>query len=446
MLIAEDAKDCRAGPATLGGGDSARTVSAHEGHAMTLSTAAEVETTAGAWIDANWNPDLTVSEWWELLAQNHLSHPMMPEQAGGRGWSRDLAEAVLRAMADRDVLGPPAGLGMNLAAPTIVQHGTPEQIDRYVPSILNGQEAWCQLFSEPGAGSDLAGLETRAERDGDEWIVNGQKVWTSGGQIADLGMLVARTDADLPKHQGISYFACDMVQPGVEVVPLTEMTGRAMFNEVFLSDARVPDDALIGGVSNGWRVANTTLTIERSGLGTSSVPVVTAQCGRVAGNLERRAGDFRSRTTIGGVPAVGPKLFETLAELAARRGLTGDPVVRGELMKLYSLVTVNGYNTLRAKAGQNLTGGEGNIGKLMVSELYRAFREVGISVIGPDAMLASSEQEADAWVGELTLFSPGPSIYGGTDQIQRNIIGERVLGLAKEPGPARETPFKDLLK
>ena len=184
---------------------------------MTMPTAAEVETSAGEWVDAHWDPDLTVAAWWQLLAEHRYSHPMMPEDAGGRGWGRDLAQAVVRAIADRDALGPPSGLGMNLAAPTIAEHGTPEQIATYVPPILNGQQAWCQLFSEPGAGSDLAGLATRAERDGDEWIVNGQKVWTSGGQVADLGMLVARTDVDLPKHQGMSYFAFDMLQDGVDV-------------------------------------------------------------------------------------------------------------------------------------------------------------------------------------------------------------------------------------
>ena len=154
-----------------------------------------------------------------------------------------------------------------LAGPTIVAHGSDEQKDRYLRPIVSGQEAWCQLFSEPGAGSDLAGLQCRAVRDGDEWVVNGQKVWTSGGQVADRGMLLARTDVDLPKHKGISWFAIDMHQPGMDVRPLREMTGRALFNEVFLTDCRVADDALVGGLNNGWAVGNTTLMVERSSLG-----------------------------------------------------------------------------------------------------------------------------------------------------------------------------------
>src|SRR5581483_6702121 len=154
-----------------------------------------------------------------------------------------------------------------LGGPTIATHGTPEQHERYVRPIVTGEQAWCQLFSEPGAGSDLAGLQTKAERDGDEWVITGQKVWTSGGQVADMGMLLARTNPDVPKHQGITYFAFDMRQPGGEVRPLREMTVRALFNVVFINEARVRDDAIIGGANNGWAVANTTLAFERAGLG-----------------------------------------------------------------------------------------------------------------------------------------------------------------------------------
>ena len=414
---------------------------------MSTRTAEEVEAEVGAWIDENWDPDLRVGEWWQMLADKGYAHPMLPEEAGGLGWSRDLAQAVLRALASRDALGPPTGLGMMLAAPTIAAHGTPEQIQEFVPPILNGQQAWCQLFSEPGAGSDLAGLQARAEQDGDEWIVNGQKVWTSGGQVADMGMLIARTDPDLPQHQGITYFACEMHQEGIDVRPLTEMTGRAMFNEVFLTDARVSDDAMIGGKSNGWRVANTTLMFERSHLGSGTVPVASAGAGTVQGHLDRRAGDFTVRKGGDqGVPPIGPALFDRLVELSQKLGRNEDPVLRDQLVKLYELVTVNRLNMLRAKTGQGRTGGEGNIGKLMVSELFRQFREVGNTVIGADGMLAGSDSSVAGWVSEVTLFSPGPAIYGGTDQVQRNIIGERVLGLPKEPGPGKETPFKDLPK
>ena len=415
---------------------------------MSQITESDVKTEVGEWIDQNWDPNLTVAQWWQLMADARLSHTMLTEEAGGRGWSRVLNHVALSVMADKGVLGPPTGLGMMLAAPTIATHGTDAQIREYIPKILNGQHAWCQLFSEPGAGSDLAGLQCKAEKDGDEWVINGQKVWTSGGKVADMGMLIARTDPDLPKHQGISYFAFGMKQEGVDVRPLTEMTGRALFNEVFITEAKVHDDALIGGKSNGWRVANSTLMFERSHLGSGTDPVPTAIPGSIAGQLDLKVGDVLSSITrgSGGTPAIGPRLFEKLSQLAQKLGKDTDPVVRDDLMKLYALVEVNRLNMIRAKASSDRTGAEGNIGKLMVSELYRQFREVGNMVIGADGMLTSAEVNQGGWIHEVTTFSPAPSIYGGTDQVQRNIIGERVLGLPKEPGHPKETPFIDLPK
>src|SRR3546814_1613516 len=178
------------------------------------------------WLDENWDPDLTVAEWWSRLADAVLAHPMLPAP-WGRDWSQTESSQLVRAMVERKALGPPSWFGMMLAAPTIIAHVADELQHRLLPSILNVQHGWCQLFSEPGAGSDLAGLQCRAERDGDEWVVNGQKVWTSGGQWADYGILVARTDPDQPKHRGLTYFAFPMPQPGLEVRPLRAMTGRA---------------------------------------------------------------------------------------------------------------------------------------------------------------------------------------------------------------------------
>ena len=415
---------------------------------MNQTSEKEVKAEVANWIDDNWDPELTVAEWWQLMADARLAHTMLPEEAGGRGWSRALNHAALSVIADKNVLGPPTGLGMMLAAPTISAHGTQEQIEEYIPKILNGQHAWCQLFSEPGAGSDLAGLQCKAEKDGDEWIINGQKVWTSGGKVADMGMLIARTDPELPKHQGISYFAFDMKQEGVDVRPLTEMTGRALFNEVFITDGRVHDDALIGGKSNGWRVANATLMFERSHLGSGTIPVPTAIPGSIAGQLERKVGEVISsiNKVRGGNPAIGPRLFDRLSELSQKLGQDKDPVIRDEMMKLHTLVEVNRLNMIRAKSNTDRTGAEGNIGKLMMSELYRQFREVGNMVIGAEGMLTASEVDYGGWIHEVTVFSPAPSIYGGTDQVQRNIIGERVLGLPKEPGHPKETPFTELPK
>jgi alkylation response protein AidB-like acyl-CoA dehydrogenase len=278
-------------------------------------------------------------------------------------------------------------------------------------------------------------------------------------------MLIARTDPDQPKHAGITWFVIDMHQPGVDVRPLKEMTGRAMFNEVFLTDARVRDDATIGGLNNGWRVANTTLMFERSGLGAGggSSAVSLAMPGTVMGDLEKRAGDFvrsggRSGANAATMFGAGAK---GLMDMARAAGKGDDPVVRQKLVGLYTLGEVARFNNLRLKAamaaGKDIPGLP-NIAKLSMSEMVRQSRDIGLSIAGPYGTLHAYSPEArknlDAATGmpnlaqvtESALFAQGPPIYGGTDQVQRNIIGERVLGLPKEPGPAKETPFKDLPK
>jgi alkylation response protein AidB-like acyl-CoA dehydrogenase len=415
------------------------------------------------WLGENWDPDLTVGEWWERLGVAGWAHPSLPAEAYGKGVSRPDALAVSARIAAHGALGPPAGLGMALAAPTIATHGTPEQIDELVRPIVTGQRAWCQLFSEPGAGSDLAGLGTRAVRDGDEWVVNGQKVWTSGGHIADMGMLVARTNPDAPKHQGITWFAFDMHQDGaVEVRPLREMTGRALFNEVFLSDARVPDAWVIGGTNNGWAVANTTLTFERQGLSAGGQGhAALALPGTVVGDIAKRAGDFvRPRSPgsggAGAMVAGSEKLF---VELARANGMIGEPNVRQQLMKLHTLTEIARFTNLRTKAerarGRELPGA-GNLGKLAMSEVVRTSRDLGLAILGPlgtlHAYTPAERKELDAATGEpklafiteMALFAQAPPIYGGTDQVQRNIVGERVLGLPKEPSDERTKPWSEL--
>ena len=405
----------------------------------------EIEQELSTWLDEYWDPGLTVKEWWEVLAASRWTHPSLPENAGGRNYGKAQASVCNAVFADAEVLGPPTGLGMMLAAPTIAMHGTQEQIDRLVKPILDGSVAWCQLFSEPGAGSDLAGLQTRAEQDGEEWVVTGQKVWTSGGHVANKGMLIARTAPDQPKHQGITYFAIDMEQPGVEVRPLREMTGEALFNEVFLTEARVATSDILGGVGNGWAVANTTLMVERASLGGGGRQPIGAPAGERGGRLEIRVGDFLDRlqrsSDGSGSRGIGA---EALVELAKRRGLLNDPVVRQEMMRLRILSQVNRWNMERARTSAGRTGGEGNLAKLAMSELVRRSREVGNLVNGADGMLDRTSSSSGGVVQETTLFSPAPSIYGGTDQVQKNIIGERVLGLPKEPGPDRSTPFRDL--
>jgi alkylation response protein AidB-like acyl-CoA dehydrogenase len=372
---------------------------------------------------------------------------------------------VQQAIADFGALPAPGGLGLMLAGPTIVVHGDDVQKQRYLRDIVTGQKAWCQLFSEPGAGSDLAGLNSRAVKDGDEWIVNGQKVWTSGGHVADLGMLITRTDPDQPKHAGITYFVLDMHQPGVEVRPLREMTGRALFNEVFLEDARVGDDTMIGGLNNGWRVANTTLMFERSSLGAGggSAAASLASPGTVAGDLDRRAGDFVA--TGGRRGGGGGTLFgasaKALIRIAQGNGKAQDPSIRQSLMQLHAIGEVARFNNLRLKAamaaGKDISGLP-NIAKLLMSQTVRLSRDVGLEIAGAYGTLHAYDADARAALDEATgmphlsaitemaLFAQGPPIYGGTDQVQRNIIGERVLGLPKEPGPPKGTPFKDLPK
>ena len=440
-----------------------------EGTSDVADTAERTTTDAVAevteWLQESWDPDITVAEWWERLGTSGWAAPTWPVESFGRGLSRNEGVAVQRAIQEFGALGAPGGLGLLLAGPTIATHGDEEQKAQYLRDIVTGQKAWCQLFSEPGAGSDLAGLNCKAVKDGEEWVVNGQKVWTSGGQIADLGMLIARTDVDVPKHQGITYFAIDMHQPGVDVRPLRELTGRALFNEVFLSDARVPDDAVIGGLNNGWAVTNTTLMHERAGLGAGggSAGGSAASPGTVAGDLSKRVGDFvrgggGRRGGGGGAFGAAEKL---LVELAKGAGKLDDASIRQDLMRLHTLNELARFANLRAKEaktyGKDLPGAA-NIAKLSMSRIVRLSRDAGLRILGPlgtlHAYTGDEKKVLDAATGnpflgmvtEMSLFAQAPPIYGGTDEVQKNIIGERVLGLPKEPSNDRTTAYRELPK
>ena len=420
------------------------------------------------WLEDNWDPDITVEEWWQRLGLSGWAAPTLPESAYGKGLARSVGVRVQQEVADFGALGAPGGLGLLLAAPTIADHGTQEQVDTYVRDIVTGQRAWCQLFSEPGAGSDLAGLTTRAVKDGDEWVVDGQKVWTSLGQVADLGMLIARTAPDQPKHQGITYFALDMHQPGVEVRPLREMTGHAMFNETFLTEARVSDAAIIGPTNGGWAVTNSTLGHERAGLGAGggSAAGGAATPGTVAGHLSRRAGDFvserkKKRPAAGAGRRPGGQTAALLTGMARGNGSITDPVVRQGLAQLHTLGEIGRYNAERLKATRSAGGdipGMANIAKLGMSTIVRLQRDLGMSIVGPQGMLHAYDPPAQKVLDDATgnpflaavtmtaLYAQAPPIYGGTDQIQRNIIGERVLGLPKEPNNDKVVPFSELPK
>lgn len=431
----------------------------------TTGTDTEILAELQTWLEENWNPDLTVAEWWERLGVAGWAAPSLPTHAYGRGVARSVAVQISQAITNFGAMGAPDGLGLLLAAPTIADHGTPEQIETYVRDIVTGQKAWCQLFSEPGAGSDLAGLTTRAILDGEEYVVNGQKVWTSLGQSADMGMLIARTSPDAPKHQGISYFALDMHQEGVEVRPLREMTGHAMFNETFLTEARVATSALIGGKDKGWSVANTTLSYERSGLGSGGGSRgITAVPGTIAGNLSKRVGDFITARPSGSRPRPSGArngVLDLMMGLAKGNGTNSDELIRQDLVRLYALGEIGRLNAERLKATRANGGdipGMGNISKLSMSNIVRLQRELGLRIVGAQGMLHGYESHEGSVVSEATgnpflgaitmtaLYAQAPSIYGGTDQIQRNIVAERVLGLPREQGPDANVPFSSLPK
>ncbi len=310
------------------------------------------------------------------------------------------------------------GIGLGMVAPTILAHATPEVREAYLPKLYRGDIVGCQLFSEPGAGSDLASLQTKAERDGDEWIITGQKVWTSGAHYSDIGEIICRTDADLPKHKGLTGFVVDMKAPGVEIRPLRQMTGGANFNEVFFTEVRVPDDHRLGDVNQGWTVALTTLMNERASIGAG-----------------------------GGGGGMGMASITRIAELCRHFGVENDPLVRQGLMDVYINFQVAKYTNQRAmdriKKGE-LPGPEMSIAKLsLTNNLWRTANFVA-EVLGPRLQADTGEWGTYAW-SQLLLGIPGMKVAGGTDEVMKNIVGERVLGLPKDPGIDSKTAFKDLL-
>jgi alkylation response protein AidB-like acyl-CoA dehydrogenase len=299
-------------------------------------------------------------------------------------------------------------VGLNFIAPTLRAHGTPEQHTRFLQPLLRGDSFWCQMFSEPGAGSDSAGLATRAVQDGDEWVLDGQKVWTSGAQIADFGEVLCRTSPDVPKHQGLTAFIVDLRSPGITVRPIQQMTGTAEFCEVFLDGVRVPHENVIGEVDDGWRVAVTTLMNERSSLG----------------------GGRSGSSTVAA----------RLAELARRRG-TLDDVTRQRIVDIWiqsELARYTGLRTLTAALQGRRPGPEGSVAKLGSARLNVGSAQLGMDLLGPAGML--DEGEDARWVRKF-LWSPAHRIGGGTDEVNRNIVAERALGLPGEPRTDDSLPW-----
>lgn len=349
-----------------------------------------------------------------------------PQGLGGLG-----APRALQGVVDAELGGAGApdneprriGIGLGMAAPTVLRYGTEEQKARLLRPLWTGEEVWCQLFSEPGAGSDLAGLRTRAVRDGDDWIVTGQKVWTSNAHNARWAILIARTDPDVPKHQGITYFVCDMTAPGVEVRPLRQITGEAEFNEVFLTDVRIPDAHRLGEVGDGWRVAQTTLMNERVAIGGTALPREGGMIGTVAATWRERP-ELRT-------PDLHDRLLRLWVEAEVTR-LTGE--------------------RLRQQLALGAPGPEGSGMKLAFASLNQRISGLEVELLGEDGLrygdwAMTRPQIVDFYgrdAGYRYLRAKGNSIEGGTSEILRNIISERVLGLPSEPRTDKDVPWKDL--
>ncbi len=305
-------------------------------------------------------------------------------------------------------------IGLGMVAPTIAMHASEAAKDAYVSAMFRGDIVACQLFSEPGAGSDLASLQMKAEKDGDVWVITGQKVWTSGAHYSDIGEVIARTDPNLPKHKGLTGFIVDMRDPAVEIRPLRQMTGGATFNEVFFNELRVPDDHRLGDINNGWNVALTTLMNERAAIG---------------------AGGGR-----------GGGLYSRLIEMTRAFGLADDPLTRQKLADLLIHQRVAGYNNQRAMdkiAAGGLPGPEMSMAKLAGTMNMRRLGEFVSHALGAKMVVDTGEWGTYAW-GQLVLGTPGARIAGGSDEVMRNIVGERVLGLPKDTGIDSKSPFNEL--
>jgi alkylation response protein AidB-like acyl-CoA dehydrogenase len=369
-------------------------------------------------------------EFWGLQYDLGLAFVQFPLGSGGLGVDAELQRVVDSRLREA---GAPMenrrinGIGLGFAAPTIAVHGTDAQRSRYLRPMFTTEELWCQLFSEPGAGSDLAGLATRAVQEGDTWVVNGQKVWTSLAHHAQLAMLVARTDPDVPKHRGLTYFIVDMTAPGVEVRPLRQMTGEAEFNEVYLTDVHLSDEARVGEPGSGWRVAMTTLANERQ---TWSVP-----------DLPREGGPIGQAVKVW------------------REAGWDDPVRRDELLQLWVRAEVYRLNSIRGAQGaaDGTPGPEGSIGKMVSAELYKEITSFTVELLGADGLLYSGYDEAPArrlsaddspWANpdaqRAFLRSRANSIEAGSTEINKNIVAERVLGLPGDIKVDRDRPWREL--
>jgi alkylation response protein AidB-like acyl-CoA dehydrogenase len=367
--------------------------------------------------DPNWMRDHLelCRKWQHVLYDNGWAGITWPKEFGGRGGTGIQQAIYSEEESQFDVGAGVFTVGIGMVAPTLMVHGTPEQQQRYLDPMLRGDELWCQLFSEPGAGSDLATLGTRAVRDGDEWVVDGQKVWNSYAQYADWGILLTRTDPDAPKHRGITYFVVDMKTPGIDVRPLRQITGIAHFNEVFLSGVRIPAKNVIGEVNGGWAVTHTTLGNERAAIG------------------------------VGG----GARNADDIIALARRRGVTSDPRFRQEIMQAYIRSATLRYMGLRLRTAMSQgrqPGPEASVLKLAYSQHAARTGDLVMRILGPEATLYGDDALDKSRWQDYFLNQFNVRIGGGTDEVQKNSIAERSLGLPREPTVDRDVPWKDLAR
>lgn len=396
--------------------------------AIKIMTDDELRSEVRAWLSSNWTlkvGDLAefrttpaYRQWLNKVVDARWAAPRWPVAWFGRGMSDEQGYIIEQEF---NRVGAP-GSGMDrtqLYANTALAYGTPELQQTVIPGILRGEITMCLLYSEPGAGSDLAAVRTRAEANGDGWTVNGQKIWTSTAATADYGMLIARTDWDKPKHQGISFFFLPMKQQGVEVRPLRQITNESHFNEVFFTDAKVPATNLLGKLGDGWKVLQTALAYERSAMG------------------ERARGPRR---------ATGDAADMDMLALARKSGKLQDPAFRQELARTIAYRQLNELNTARAKAGleQSSSSSIMSLGKLAMSRILHEEARLRTAMLGAESLLQGSENPLADDANFLSLNAYFTSIGGGTDQIQRNIISERVLGMPKEQEVDRNIPFRSV--
>ncbi len=385
---------------------------------------AEIREEVRDWLKVHWEPETDRRNFLELVVESGWACPTWDANYFGKGLSESLALVVQEEF---DKVGAPSSnlVGVNqIAAEVIKNHATSEEMRRYVQhKLLTGEFRTCLLYSEPGAGSDLAGLQTRADRDGEEWLVNGQKVWVSAARQATHGLLPARTNWDAPKHRGITFFLLPMNQAGIEIYPIKQMTGDAIFNEVLLTDVRVSDQHRISDVNDGWRVLNNALAIERMMLG---------------GAIERprvEAGEFRPED---------PKKTADLVSVAKQLGRNIDPVIRQDIARVHALRRIVGWNAERAHGMTDMN--TATVLKLSMSQVLHGSARVYAQMLGTEAMLAGAGSAQGHEANRYGMRAFVTSIGAGSDQIQRNLIAERVLGLPRDPSVDYDVPFKDVRK